>query len=117
MDTSMKCLINSISRFIHLVSCRTIKPMPIQKHYRTVGGVLKLLKPVLDEVVDFKIHSDEVLYKECGELDIAINEAREFMENWFPKRSKISTVSNFWFFGPTRFILIRLGVAHSPLRK
>ncbi|XP_048337153.2 U-box domain-containing protein 3 isoform X1 [Ziziphus jujuba] len=92
MDTSMKCLINSIHRFIHLVSCQTIKPMPIQKHYRTVAGVLKLLKPVLDEVVDYKIQSDEVLYKECGELDIAVNEGREFMEKWSPKRSKISTV-------------------------
>lgn len=98
MDTSVKCLVNSVSRFILLVSCQTVKPVPIQKHYRTVAGVLKLLKPVLDEVVDYKIHSDETLYRECEELDMAINEAREFLENWSPKKSKIITVSNLFFY-------------------
>lgn len=98
MDASVKCLVNSISRFIHLVSCQTIKPVPIQKHYRILAGLLKLLKPVLDEVVDYKTHSDEILYKECEELDMAINEAREFMENWSPKMSKIITVSSLLFY-------------------
>ena len=95
MDTSsVKCLINSISRFILLVSCQTMKAMPIQKDYRDLVGALKLLKAVLDEVVDYKIPSDEILCKECEELDTAINETREFMENWSPKMSKLGSVSN-----------------------
>lgn len=95
MDTSsVKCLINSISRFILLVSCQTMKAMPIQKDYRDLVGALKLLKAVLDEVVDYKIPSDEILCKECEELDTAINETREFMENWSPKMSKLCSVSN-----------------------
>ena len=95
MDTSsVKCLINSISRFIHLVSCQTMKSMPILKDYRDLVGALKLLKAVLDEVVDYKIPSDEILCKECEELDITVNETREFIENWSPKVSKICSVSS-----------------------
>lgn len=61
-------------------------------------GVLKHLKPVLDDVVDYKIYLDEKLRKECEELDIAVNEAREFMEKWSPKMSKIFSVSNFFMY-------------------
>lgn len=56
--------------------------------------VLKILKPLLDEVVDYKIPLDEILYKECEELDVSVNEAQELMENWCPKMSKIYSVSN-----------------------
>ncbi|XWS76246.1 hypothetical protein CRYUN_Cryun01aG0158900 [Craigia yunnanensis] len=93
MDTtSMRCLVNSISRFIHLASCQTIKVVPIEKDCRNMVGVLKLLKPLLDDVVDCEIPPDEILYKECEELDMLVNEAREFMENWCPKMSKIHRV-------------------------
>ncbi|XP_022727639.1 U-box domain-containing protein 3-like isoform X2 [Durio zibethinus] len=93
MDTtSVRCLINSISRFIHLVSCQTIKAFPIEKDYRNMIVVLKLLKPLLDDVNDCEIPSDEILYKECEELDMLVNEAREFMESWCPKMSKIHSV-------------------------
>ncbi|GLU07759.1 hypothetical protein SLE2022_247070 [Rubroshorea leprosula] len=90
--TSIRCLINSISRFIHLISCQTMKLMPIEEDYRNMVVVLKLLKPLLDDVVDYKIPSDEILCKECEELDMSVNEAREFLENWCPKRSKICSV-------------------------
>ncbi|KAA8550745.1 hypothetical protein F0562_002429 [Nyssa sinensis] len=93
MDTeSVRCLINSISRFIHLVSCQTLKTMPTEKSYKNIASLLKHLRPVLDDVVDCKIPSDEVLCKECEELDIAVKEAREFMESWSPKMSKIYSV-------------------------
>ncbi|KAJ6998158.1 ubiquitin-protein ligase [Populus alba x Populus x berolinensis] len=93
MDTSsVRCLINSISRFIHLVSCQTRKFMPIQKDYKSMVMMLKHLKPVLGGVVDYSISSDEVLCNECEELDTTVNEAREFMENWCPQMSKICSV-------------------------
>ncbi|XVF32384.1 hypothetical protein REPUB_Repub17cG0077500 [Reevesia pubescens] len=93
MDTtSVRCLINSIFRFIHLVSCQTIKVVPIEKDYKNMVVVLKLLKPLLDDVVDCEIPSDEILYKECEELDMLVNQAREFMEKWCPKMSKIHSV-------------------------
>lgn len=97
MDTTcVRCLVNSISRFIHLISCQTRKCMPIEKDYHSMVMVLKHLKPVLDEVVDYKIPSDDVLHKECEELDMTVNEAREFIENWCSKMSKICSVRNSW---------------------
>ncbi|XP_022143575.1 U-box domain-containing protein 3 [Momordica charantia] len=86
---SVQCLINSISRFIHLVSCQTTKPLPLPKGCRNLSVVLKLLKHLLDDVISLKLSSDELLYRECEALDIAVNEAREFVENWCPKMSKI----------------------------
>lgn len=57
-------------------------------------GVLKRLKSVLDGAVDDKVPLDENLCKECEELDRAVNEARDFMEKWSPKKSKIHGVSH-----------------------
>lgn len=90
--TAIRCLINSISRFIHLVTCSTTKAMPIQKDFTHLSSLLKHLKPLLDKVGDGKVTSDEILCKECKELDIAVNEAREFLERWSPKMSKILCV-------------------------
>ncbi|CAK8543603.1 unnamed protein product [Lathyrus sativus] len=90
--TSAKCVINSISRFIHLVSCQTVKPAPLQKNCTKMISVLRCLKPVLDDVFDYKIPLDENLYRECEELDRQVNEAREFIENWSPKTSRVLSV-------------------------
>ncbi|CAN1270457.1 U-box domain-containing protein 3 [Linum perenne] len=90
--TSISCLVNSISRFILLVSCQTRIHAIIQKDYRNMVMVLKYLKPVLDDVVDYELTSAEILYQECEELDAAVNEAREFIETWSPKMSKIRSV-------------------------
>ncbi|KAK6940663.1 Armadillo [Dillenia turbinata] len=88
----IRCLINSMSRLIHLVSCQTLKSMPTQKDFKKMVDLLKILKLVLNEVVDQKIPLDENLIKECEELDIATNEARELFENWSPKMSRIYCV-------------------------
>ncbi|XP_010326171.1 U-box domain-containing protein 3 [Solanum lycopersicum] len=87
--TSVRCLINSISRFIHLVTCLTSKSMPGQKNYKNIATLLKLLKPVLDDVAQQKAPSDETICRQCEELDVAINEARESLEEWSLKKSKI----------------------------
>ncbi|XP_057798105.1 U-box domain-containing protein 3 [Salvia miltiorrhiza] len=87
--TPLRCLINSISRFIHLVTCRVSSTMPAEKDYQTLVSMLKHLKPVLDDVSDHKAPLDEALFKECEELDIAVNEAREFLEKWSPRTSKL----------------------------
>lgn len=90
--TSAKCVLNSISRFIHLVSCQAVKPMPLQKNCNNMVAALRCLKPVLDDVVDYKIPLDENPYRECDELDIQVNEAREFVEKWSSKSSRIHSV-------------------------
>ena len=60
-------------------------------------GVLKRLKPVLDDVMDYKLPLHENLYKECEELDVRVNEARDFIEKWGPKMSKIHSVSEYLY--------------------
>lgn len=89
--TSIRCLINSISRFIHLVTSSTLKTLPTEKNYRDLVPILKHMKLILDNC---KVPADVILYKECEELDIAVNESREFLEKWSPKMSKILCVSN-----------------------
>ncbi|XP_043690446.1 U-box domain-containing protein 3-like [Telopea speciosissima] len=93
MDTrSVPCLVNSISRFIHLVACQTLKSVPIQKDYQYMVDLLKVLKPMLNEIVDSKLPTNGILFRECEELDLAVNQARDFMEKWDPKMSKIHSV-------------------------
>lgn len=89
---AVRCLINSASRFIHLVTCSPVKAMPTLNDYVHLSCLLKHLKPLLDNVVDGKVPSDEFLCKECEQLDVAVNEAREFFEKWSPKMSKILCV-------------------------
>lgn len=90
--TSLRSLLNSISRFIHLVSCCTSWTIPVEEEYRSIASFLKKLKPVLDDIADCKDTFDESLAKECEELDSAVNEARMLLEKWSLKMSKILCV-------------------------
>ncbi|ESQ44989.1 hypothetical protein EUTSA_v10010139mg [Eutrema salsugineum] len=85
----VRCLLNSISRYLHLVACQTRRFSPIQTCIGNVVHLLKLLKPFLDEVVDCKIPSDDCLNRVCEDLDSVVNQAREFLEDWSPKLSKL----------------------------
>ncbi|KAK4408151.1 U-box domain-containing protein 3 [Sesamum angolense] len=49
-------------------------------------------RTVLDDVADHKSPLNEALSKECKKLDVAVNEAREFLEKWSPRKSKILCV-------------------------
>ncbi|XP_073141068.1 U-box domain-containing protein 3-like isoform X2 [Henckelia pumila] len=46
--TSLRSLLNSISRFIHLVSCCNSWTIPVEEEYRSIASFLKQLKPVLE---------------------------------------------------------------------
>lgn len=89
VEKVLRCLSNSFSRFIHLVTFGVPKNLPCQKEYRDLANLLKLFKRILDNIGDAHIHSDEILFKEFEELDLAVNEAREFIENWGFHMSKI----------------------------
>ncbi|EPS67526.1 hypothetical protein M569_07248, partial [Genlisea aurea] len=92
---SCRCRVaNSISRFIHLVTCSggSTSTMPSEKDYRNVVSLLKHLKPLLDEFTNIRLPWTEAVYEECEDLDAAVNEAREFLEKWSSKKSKIITV-------------------------
>lgn len=92
IEKVLKCLSNSFSRFIHLVTFGLLKNLPCQQDYINVANSLKLFKRILDNIDEANIHSDEILCKEFEELDVAVNEAREFIENWGFHMSKICGV-------------------------
>lgn len=92
VEKVIRCLSNSFSRFIHLVTFGVPKNLPCQQEYKDVAGSLKLFKRILDSIDDTHILSDEILHKEFEELDLAVNEAREFIENWGFHSSKICGV-------------------------
>ena len=90
----VRCLLNSISRYLHLVACHTIRYNPVQTRIGNVVHLLKLLKPFLDEVVDCKTPpDDDCLNSACEDLDSVVNQAREFLEDCSPKLSKLFGVS------------------------
>ncbi|XP_077253322.1 RING/U-box superfamily protein with ARM repeat domain-containing protein isoform X2 [Tasmannia lanceolata] len=85
----LKVLLSTISRFSLLSSCNNTKFEPVQKYYQNIDETLRLLRPVLDEIVDSEIASDDPLNKSLGEFDTVLNEATELVENWHQKSSKI----------------------------
>ena len=89
VEQMLKCLSNSFSRFIHIATFGVPNNLPCQKEYKDIAGSLKLFKRILDNIDDSQIHSDEILQKMFEELDVAVNEAREFIENWGFHSSKI----------------------------
>ncbi|KAH0848418.1 hypothetical protein HID58_091627, partial [Brassica napus] len=72
-----------------LTAFLTIRYKPIQTCIGNVVHLLKLLKPFLDDVVDCKVPPDDCLNSACEDLDSVVNQAREFLEDWSPKMSKL----------------------------
>ncbi|XP_004287978.1 PREDICTED: U-box domain-containing protein 4 isoform X1 [Fragaria vesca subsp. vesca] len=93
MEISMlKALLNSISSFFHFSSHENINVDPVQKYYQKAEEILKLLKTVLDAIVDSEIASYEVLNKPFEELGHYLEELREQFEDWQPLSSKVNLV-------------------------
>ncbi len=89
----LKALLNNISSFFHLSSCENINSEPVLKYYQRAEEILKLLKPILDVIVDSEIASDEVVIKAFEELSQSVEELRELFENCQPLSSKVYFVS------------------------
>lgn len=87
-------LINSVSRYIHLAACQNMKSATM-KGFGNMVGILKLLKVVLDEVLNSEMLIDEQLIEAAEKLDAMVNEAREIMERRPQRMSKICSVSSF----------------------
>ncbi|XP_023533630.1 U-box domain-containing protein 4-like [Cucurbita pepo subsp. pepo] len=88
----LKLLLRHISSFFQLSSSDYINLQPTLKYYHKIEGVFKLLKPILDAVVDSDIASDEELIKAFEELDHSVDELRVLFENWQPLSSKVYLV-------------------------
>ncbi|KAM4117828.1 hypothetical protein ACJW30_02G155600 [Castanea mollissima] len=85
----LKALLNNISSFFHLSSCDNINSEPVLKYYQKAEEILKLLKPILDAIVDSELASDEVVIKAFEELSQSVEELRELFENCQPLSSKV----------------------------
>lgn len=85
----LKSLLNSITSVFKLSSCESIKCEPVQEYHQTIEDMLKLLKPILDAILDVEIPSDELLQKEFTGLCQSIDDLRETFENWQLLMSKV----------------------------
>ncbi|XP_058104152.1 U-box domain-containing protein 4-like isoform X1 [Magnolia sinica] len=85
----LRALLNSISRFSLLSSFNSTQQEPVKKYYQNIDEILKLLKPILNDINDSNIAPDEQFNKVLEELDASITEATELVENWHQLTSKV----------------------------
>lgn len=88
----LKALLNNISSFFRLSSCENLDSEPALKYLQKVEEILRLLKPVLDAIVESEVASDEMLIKAFEELGLSVDELRELFESWHPLKSKVCFV-------------------------
>lgn len=92
MDSPLQEVLDNISQSIHGIVSLNGKAEFNQAICQSLVDQLKLLKPVLDEVRDSKTSSIESGIKLFGELDVALNKAKELIERCGAKGSKIYRV-------------------------
>ncbi|KAK7290368.1 hypothetical protein RIF29_04735 [Crotalaria pallida] len=85
----LKVFVNGISSFLHLSFSGKYNSEPVTKYYQKAEEILKLLKPIIDAIVNSELASDEVLCKMFEELGHAVDELREHIENWHLLSSKV----------------------------
>ena len=85
----LKVLLNDISCFFQLLHSDSIKFEPVLRYYLKIEGILKLLKSVLDAIVDAEIASNEPLQKAFAGMDQSVDEIRELFESCQPLMSKL----------------------------
>nr|GEW42739.1 U-box domain-containing protein 4-like isoform X1 [Tanacetum cinerariifolium] len=84
----LKMLLNNITRFISFSGddkCSEI----VDKCCLKIEEVVKLVKPVLEYVVDHEVASDEVLQKEFEGMSRCVDEVRAVFEECHPLMSKV----------------------------
>lgn len=89
----LKVLLNNISCFSHLSSSDHVNGELVRRYYSKIEGILKLVKPILDSIVDVEAASSELLLKAFGGLAQHVDELRELFETWEPLCSKVYFVS------------------------
>ncbi|KAI3669768.1 hypothetical protein L6452_41163 [Arctium lappa] len=85
----LKVLLKNISSFLHLPCHENRNSEIVEKYYQKIEEILKLIKPVLETVVDAEVASDESLQKEFAGLSQSVDELRELLEDCHPLMSKV----------------------------
>ncbi|KAL8117682.1 hypothetical protein AgCh_015527 [Apium graveolens] len=87
--SKLKALLKNISGLFHLSSRESLSFEPVQKYYHKVEEMMKVIKIVLDAIVDAEIASDELFQESFASLDDSVDELREIFETWHPLMSKV----------------------------
>lgn len=85
----IKTPLDSFSRFYSLSATNNAKAELVRRYYLKIEEILEPLKPVFEEVIVSELSSDEKLNEVLKDLNVAIDEARELIENWHQMASKI----------------------------
>lgn len=85
----LESLLNSFSHFFQLSSCENIECEPVQRYHQKVEEILKLLKEILDLIIDAEIASNEMLQKPFAGLSGSVGDLKVIIEIWQPLMSKI----------------------------
>ncbi|KAL8498546.1 hypothetical protein ACS0TY_021760 [Phlomoides rotata] len=85
----LKSLLENINSFLELSSYESISCELVKKHHQNIEEILKLLKQVLDAIVNTEIASVEMLQNEFAGLHQSVDELRQIFENWQPLMSKL----------------------------
>lgn len=89
----LKMLVDSISSFLHSSFSGNMNSETVSKYYQKTEEILKLLKPIIDTFANSEPASDEVLSKTFEELGHAVDDVKEYVENWHLLSSKVYFVS------------------------
>ncbi|XP_031500423.1 U-box domain-containing protein 4 isoform X2 [Nymphaea colorata] len=89
MEKSMiRDLLNSMSHFHHIFSVDKGKTGSAQMYYQSIADLLMLLMPMLNDIIDSEVPSNEQLSRRLEELDTFVDDAKKFLEGWHPLMSK-----------------------------
>ncbi|KAH9607281.1 hypothetical protein KSS87_001466 [Heliosperma pusillum] len=93
MEVSLwRALLHNISSFLRLSSSDNFNLEPLRKNTQKMEEILKLLKSILDAVIDTKVASDELLSKPLEQIGLSIDESRDIMESWDSLSSRVYLV-------------------------
>ncbi|KAD4888216.1 hypothetical protein E3N88_20289 [Mikania micrantha] len=91
----LKVLLKNISSFLHLQFPENSTSALVQKYYQKIEEIFKLIKPVLEAIVDAGVASNESLQKEFAGLSQSVDELRDLIEDCHPLMSKVYFVMQF----------------------
>ncbi|KAI7739781.1 hypothetical protein M8C21_033866 [Ambrosia artemisiifolia] len=90
----LKTLLENISSVLEL-SCQENRFCEIvEKYYIKIEEVLKLIKPILESIIDADVASDQSLQTDFAGLNQSVDELRRVLEDSHPLMSKVYFVLN-----------------------
>ncbi|XP_071705832.1 U-box domain-containing protein 4-like [Rutidosis leptorrhynchoides] len=85
----LKALVKNIASFLQLSFQDNKYSGIVNKYYIKIEEVLKIIKPVLESIVDAEVASSELLQKEFAGLSLSVDELKEVLEDSHPLMSKV----------------------------